>query len=384
MNFLKKFYLVAPGPTPVPHEVLLEGANETIHHRTPQFINIMKEAMEGAKYLFQTTEGEVYAFVSSGTGAMEAAVQNLLSAGDKAIVVVAGKFGERWRDILKAFGVNAVEIELEWGEAVSPETIKKALEENPDAKAVFTTHSETSTGTVIDLEGIAKVVRDTDAVLVTDAVSSLLAEPLKMDEWGIDVVVSGSQKGVMLPPGLGFLAIRGEKAWKLVEQSTLPKYYFDLKAYKKKAPENPYTPAVNHIYMLKKAVDMVKEEGIENVWERHKVLGEATRKAVKALGFELLSKRPGNVVTAVKLPESIDGTKLTKIMRDKYGVTIAGGQAHLKGKIIRIAHLGYMGPFDTLAAFSSLELALKELGYEFELGASLKALQEYFAENLKG
>lgn len=381
MHFMKKYYLIAPGPTPVPHEVLLEGAKEVLHHRTPQFINLMKETMEGAKYLFQTS-GEVYAFVSSGTGAMEAAVQNLLSPGDKVLVVVAGKFGERWLDILTAFGMNPVKLELEWGEAVSPDQIREALEKNPDVKAVFTTHSETSTGTVIDLEGIAKVVRETDSVLVTDAVSSLLAEPLKMDEWGVDVVVSGSQKGVMLPPGLGFIAIGSEKAWKLVENSKSPKYYFDLKAYKKKYPENPYTPAVNMIYMLKKAVEMIKEETLEKVWERHALLGEATRRAVKALGFEFLSKRPGNVVTAVKLPPDIDGNKLTKIMRDKYGVTIAGGQAHLKGKIIRISHLGYLSPFDTLTAFSALELTLKELGYKFEMGASLKTIQEYFAEKI--
>ncbi len=381
MHFMKKYYLIAPGPTPVPHEVLLEGAKEVLHHRTPQFINLMKETMEGAKYLFQTS-GEVYAFVSSGTGAMEAAVQNLLSPGDKVLVVVAGKFGERWLDILTAFGMNPVKLELEWGEAVSPDQIREALEKNPDVKAVFTTHSETSTGTVIDLEGIAKVVRETDSVLVTDAVSSLLAEPLKMDEWGVDVVVSGSQKGVMLPPGLGFIAIGSEKAWKLVENSKSPKYYFDLKAYKKKYPENPYTPAVNMIYMLKKAVEMIKEETLEKVWERHALLGEATRRAVKALGFELLSKCPGNVVTAVKLPPDIDGNKLTKIMRDKYGVTIAGGQAHLKGKIIRISHLGYLSPFDTLTAFSALELTLKELGYKFEMGASLKTIQEYFAEKI--
>ncbi len=380
MHFLKKFYLVAPGPTPVPHDVLIEGAKETIHHRTPQFIEILKSAVEGSKYLFQT-QGDVFIFVSSGTGAMEAAVANLLSPGDKAIVVVAGKFGERWRDILKAFGVNAVEINLEWGNVITPERLKEELEKHPDAKAVFTTHSETSTGTVIDLEAIAKVVKETDAVLVTDAVSSLLAEPLKMDEWGVDVVVSGSQKGAMLPPGLGFIAV-SEKAWKLIEESKLPKYYFNLKEYKKKAPDNPYTPAVNLIYMLKKAIEMVKEETIEKIWERHRVLGEATRRAAKALGLELFSKRPGNVVTAIKVPEGIDGTKITKIMRDKYGVTIAGGQAHLKGKIIRVAHLGYMGPFDTMAAFSALELTLKELGYEFELGVSLKALQEYFSDNL--
>ncbi len=380
VHFLKKYYLLAPGPTPVPHEVLLEGARETIHHRTPQFIEFNRETMEKAKYLFQT-KNRVYTFVSSGTGAMEAAVANLLSPGDKVLVVVAGKFGERWYEILKSFGMDVVALELEWGEAVSPDSIEKALEENPDVKAVFTTHSETSTGTVIDLEGIAKVVRDTDKILVTDAVSSLLAEPLKMDEWGVDVVVSGSQKGVMLPPGISFIVL-SEKAWKFVESSKSPRYYFDLREYAKKYPENPYTPAVNTIYMLRKALDMIEREGIENIWERHRLLGEATRRGVKALGLELLSKRPGNVVTAVKVPEGIDGGKITKIMRDKYGVTIAGGQAHLKGKIIRISHLGYLSPFDTLTAFSALELTLKELGYDFEIGASLKVVQEYLSENI--
>ncbi len=380
MHFLKKHYLIAPGPTPVPHDVLLEGAKETIHHRTPQFIEFNEKTMDMAKYLFQT-QNRIYTFVSSGTGAMEAAVANLLSPGDKALVVVAGKFGERWYEILKSFNVETVTIELEWGEAVSPDMVEKALRENPDVKAVFTTHSETSTGTVMDLEGVAKVVRETDKILVTDAVSSLLAEPLKMDEWGVDVVVSGSQKGVMLPPGIAFIVL-SEKAWKMVESSRSPRYYFDLREYAKKYPENPYTPAVNTMYMLRKAIEIIMEEGIENVWERHRLLGEATRVGVRALGMELFSKRPGNVVTAVRVPEGVDGKKLTKIMRDKYGVTIAGGQAHLKGKIIRISHLGYLSPFDTITAFSALELTLKDLGYEFELGASLKAIQEYFHENI--
>ncbi|RKX53379.1 MAG: aminotransferase, partial [Thermotoga sp.] len=264
-----------------------------------------------------------------------------------------------------------------------PEQIEKALKENPDVKAVFTTHSETSTGTVIDLEAIAEVTRKTDAVLVTDAVSSLLAEPLKMDEWGVDVVVTGCQKGIMLPPGLALITLN-EKAWKLVEKSDSPRYYFDLRAYRKKYPDNPYTPGVNMIYMLNEAIKMIEEEGIENVWERHRVLGRATREAVKSIGLELFSKRPGNVVTAVKVPEGIDGNRITKIMRDKYGVTIAGGQAHLKGKIFRIAHLGYMSPFDTITAISALEFTLKELGYEFEMGTAVKTAMKVLYEEVGG
>ncbi|ACJ74844.1 soluble hydrogenase 42 kDa subunit [Thermosipho africanus H17ap60334] len=371
---IKKNYLLAPGPTPVPSEILLEGARETIHHRTPQFVKILEETLNELKYLFQT-EHRVYTLLSSGTGALEAAVTNLLNPGDKAIIVEAGKFGERWREIAERFNVNVVSIKLEWGEAVTPEQIKEAIEKHPDAKAVFTTYSETSTGTVIDLEGIAKVTRDTDVVLVTDAVSALLAEPLKMDEWGVDVVVSGSQKGVMLPPGLAFIALN-DKAWKLVENCKNSNYYFNLKAYAKKYPDNPWTPGVNLIYMLRKAIQMVKEEGIENVWERHRILADATRAAVKAMGLELFSKRPGNVATAVKVPEGVDGNKLTKIMRDKYGVTIAGGQEHVKGKIFRISTLGYLSIFDTIVGISALEFVLNELGYKVEFGTGVKAAQE--------
>ena len=373
---IKKNYIMAPGPTPVPSNILLAGAKETIHHRTPQFVSLMQETLDGAKYLFQT-QNRVYTFVSSGTGAMEAAVTNLLNPGEKAIVVTAGKFGERWKEICLAYNINVVEIALEWGSAVTPEHIEKAMKEHPDARVVLTTHSETSTGTVIDLESIAKLVKDSRRILVTDAISSLLAEPLKMDEWGVDVVVSGSQKGVMLPPGLGFL-VMDEKAWQLVEKSSSSGYYFNLKRYAKGYPDNPWTPAVNMIYMLKESVKMIKEEGIENIWNRHRILAEATRSAVKALNLELLSERPGNVTTAVKVPEGIDGKKLTKIMRDKYGVTIAGGQSHLKGKIFRIAHLGYMTMFDTITALSALEFTLNELGYKVDFGTSIKAAMEVF------
>jgi len=373
---IKKNYLLAPGPTPVPSNILLKGANETIHHRTPQFIEIAKEALDGLKYLFQT-ENQVFALASSGTGAMEAAVANLLSPGDKAIVVVAGKFGERWKEICESFNVDVVEVAVEWGNYIEPEELKKILADNEDAKVVFTTHSETSTGTVMDLKGIAAVVKESNAVLVTDAVSSLLAQELRMDDWGVDVIVSGSQKGVMLPPGLGFIAL-SEKAWKLVENSKSPKYYFDLKAYRKKYPDFPYTPAVNLIYQLKEAVEMIKNEGIENVWNRHRILADAVRNGVKALGLELLSKKPGNVCTAVKVPKEVDGGKFTKLLRDKYGVTIAGGQAHLKGKIFRIAHLGYMSKFDVIVALSAVEMGLNELGYKVALGKGVMAAEEVF------
>jgi aspartate aminotransferase-like enzyme len=373
---LKKHYIMAPGPTPVPVDVLLAGAKETIHHRTPQFLEIMEKTLDEARYLFQTSN-RVYAFVSSGTGAMEAAVTNLVNPGEKAIVVVSGKFGERWKEICEAYGINVVEIAIEWGEAVTPEQIEKAMKEHPDARVIFTTHSETSTGTVIDLQAIAQITKNTDRVLVTDEVSGLLAEPLKMDEWGVDVVVAGSQKGIMMPPGLAFITL-SKKAWEIVKNNKCPRYYFDLRYYEENYPDNPWTPAVNMIYMLNQSIKMLKEEGIENIWERHRILGEATRNAVKALGLELFSKRPGNVCTAVKVPAGLDGKKITKIMRDKYGVTIAGGQGKISNTIFRIAHLGYVSLFDTIAAISALEFTLHELGYPVRFGEGVKAAMETF------
>ncbi len=377
---VKKHLLLAPGPTPVPHEILLEGAKETIHHRTPEFVKILEETLEDIKYVFQT-QNPVYVLASSGTGALETAIVNLVNPGEKAIIVEAGKFGERWAEIAKAYRINVVSIKLEWGEAVTPEMIKKALDENPDAKVVFTTYSETSTGTVIDLENIAKITKDTDVILVTDAVSGLLAEPLKMDEWGVDVVVSGAQKGWMLPPGIAFIAIN-DKAWKKVETCENNRYYFNLKKYKKSAPDNPWTTPVNLIYMLNKAVKMLKEEGIEEVWARHALYGEATRAAVKALGLELFSKRPGNVLTAVKSP--VPAGKLTKLMRDKYGVTIAAGQDQYKDSMFRISHLGYLTPFDIITGVTALEFALKELGVDIQVGKGVSAALEVLYKGVVG
>lgn len=377
---VKKNLLLAPGPTPVPADILLEGAKDTIHHRTPQFVKILEETLELTKYVFQT-QHQVYVLTSSGTGALETAMINLVNPGEKAIIVNAGKFGERWVDIAKAYGIVPVEIKLPWGKAVTPEMIEKTMKENPDAKVVFTTYSETSTGTVIDLENIAKLTKDKDVILVTDAVSGLLAEPLKMDEWGIDVVVSGAQKGWMLPPGLAFIAIN-DKAYAKVEKCTNSRYYFDLRKYKKSSPDNPWTTAVNLIYMLNKAVKMLKEEGIENVWARHALLGEATRSAIKAMGLTFFSERPGNVLTAVNSPEGIPASKITKLMRDKYGVTIAAGQEPMKDELFRISHLGWVSPFDIITGITALEFALKELGYKVELGKGVLAAEEVLFKGL--
>lgn len=372
---IKKNYILAPGPTPVPNEVLLAGAQETIHHRTPQFLNIQKETLEKARILFQT-KNNVFALVSTGTGAMEAAVASTVAKGDKVIVVDGGKFGERWGDLCEAFEAEIDLIKLEWGDYVTPEQIKTALEKNPDTVAVFATHSETSTGTVNPIKEIASVVKDYKALMVVDSVSGLLAEPLKMDEWHVDIVATGLQKGVMLPPGLALVALSDKAIARVNECPNKNRYYFDLKQYIKKYPDSPYTAGVNSIYQLHAALKMIEEEGIEAVWDRHRILADATRAGVKAMGLELLSKKPGNVTTAVLSP--VDTGKLTKLMRDKYGVTMAGGQDHYKGKIFRMAHLGYMSKFDTIIGLAALEMAFNELGHKVELGVGVKAAEEVF------
>ncbi|GAB6188664.1 serine-pyruvate aminotransferase [Marinitoga arctica] len=375
-KMIRKNYLLAPGPTPVPIDLLLEGAKDTIHHRTPQYLEIQKTALDGAKYIFGT-ENPVFILSSSGTGAMETAVANTLNPGDKAIVVVAGKFGERWMEICKAYGVDPIVVDLEWGDYVKPETIKELLEKNPDTKVVFTTLSETSTGTVHPIKEIAEIVKDKNTIIAVDAISGMLAQPLKMDEWNLDIVVTGVQKGFMMPPGIALISV-SEKAWKVIEENKNHHYYFDLKAYKKKYPDSPYTPPVNLVYQLAKSVQMIKNEGIENVWERHRIMADATRAAVQAMGLELFAKKPGNVLTSIKVPEGIDGGKILKYLRDEEGVTFAGGQAHLKGKIIRIAHLGYMSKYDVIVGISALEMALKKFGFDVELGSGIKAAQEVF------
>lgn len=374
---LKKRYLLTPGPTPVPPECLLAMAKPIIHHRTKQFRAYIADATKGLQEVFQT-KNPVITLASSGTGAMESAVCNLLSKDDKVLTVSGGKFGERWAEICKAYGVNAKIIEVEWGKSVDPAVIKLELEADSEIKAVFTTLCETSTGVKTDIKAIAEMTKNHQAIQVTDAISALGAEEIKMDDWGIDVVVTGSQKGLMMPPGLAFIAL-SDKAWKLAETSDLPKYYFNLtKANKSLAnSDTPWTPAVNLIIGLVEALNIITSEGIENVLKRHELLAKATREAVKAIGLGLLApENPSCVVTAVKLPETIDGVELVKKLRDKYDVWVAGGQAQLKGKIIRIAHLGYMNKFDTIVGISALEMALKEIGYEFELGAGIKKAEE--------
>ncbi|MDD5634378.1 MAG: alanine--glyoxylate aminotransferase family protein [Candidatus Omnitrophica bacterium] len=373
---MKKYRLMSPGPTPVPEKVLLKMADTIIHHRTPQFQVVLKEVSEKLKKVF-CTANPVFIFASSGTGAMEVSVVNLLSKGDKALVVRGGKFGERFGEICQAYGVEVVAYDIESGKAADPAMIKKLLKDNKGIKVVYSTLCETSTGVVNDIKGIAKEVAATDAVLVVDAVSGLSADELKTDEWGVDVVVSGSQKGLMLPPGLSFLSL-SKKAEKLVETSNIPKYYFSLKAAIKAYAKNdtPWTPAVSLVIGLNGALDMMLQEGVDNIVARHARLAKATRAAVKALGLELFAVNPSNAVTAVKVPQGVDGGAIVKKMRDEQSITIAGGQSELKGKIFRVAHLGYMDEYDIIASIAALEMVLSQLGYKVELGKGVAKLEE--------
>jgi aspartate aminotransferase-like enzyme len=378
---IKKYYLLSPGPTPVPENVLAAAAEPIIHHRTPEFSGIFMEVSEGLKYVFGTEE-DVFVLTSSGSGAMETAVINTLNPGDKVITLSGGKFGERWGKICRAYGVEVREIELEWGELFSKEQLAEELKALPETKAVFATLSETSSGTVYDIQGYGEVMASTEAILVVDGISGLGATPCPMDEWKVDIMVAGSQKSFMIPPGLAYLAF-SPKAWNLVENSTLPKFYFDAKAYKKSLAKKttPWTPAVSLIIQQKKALDLIKSIGLEKLFEHHRILGDATRAGIKALGLELLSKNPGNILTAVKVPAGVDGVQLVKTMQGKYMAYIAGGQDPYKGKIFRIAHLGYMGGFDIITALSALEMTLSELDYDFESGSSLKAAENILKEN---
>ncbi len=375
---MEKKYLFSPGPTMLPPEVLLKMAEPIMHHREPEFEKIFSEIREGLRYLFQT-KNEVLVFSSSGTGAMEGAVSNLLSHGDKALVVRGGKFGERWGEICKAYGIEFIPIDVEWGKAVEPERIKEKLRSDPSIRAVYTQASETSTGVRYPIREIAEVVKTyDDKIIVVDAITGIGVFDIPMDAWGLDVVISGSQKALMLPPGLSFAAL-SDKAWKFAERSSLPKYYFNFKKELNSAKKNQssYTPAISLYVGLKETLNMIRNEGLEGVFRRHEKLASATRSAVRALGLELFApETPSNALTAIKIPPGIDGLKLQDLFFEKFGITVAEGQDRAKGKIIRIAHLGYYERLDMIMVISALEMLLKEMGYAFELGTGVKAAEE--------
>jgi aspartate aminotransferase-like enzyme len=312
---------------------------------------------------------------------MEAAIANLMSPGDKALTINAGKFGERWGNLCKAFGIAHKEIVVEWGKDYTKSELEAELKAMPDCKAVFCQLSETSTGAIFDIQGFGEVVSRTNAVLVVDGISGTGATPCPMDDWKVDVMVSGSQKSFMIPPGLAYIAV-GPKAWKLVETAKCQRFYFDLKKARKNLADKttPWTPAVSLVIQQKRALDIIKGMGLGQLFEHHRALGDATRAGVKAMGLELLAQKPGNILTAVKTPAGVEGGKIVKTMQGKYMAYIAGAQDPNKGKFFRIAHLGYMGGFDIITALSALEMTLMDLGFKFEAGSALRAAQAVLKE----
>lgn len=373
---MKKTHLFAPGPTPIPPEALLTMAHPILHHRTPEYEALLAEVREGLKVLFQTTE-EVLLFAASGTGGMEAAVVNTLSPGEKALVIRGGKFGERWGEICQAYGVNFTPIDVPYGKAVDPGLVAAALAKDPQIAVVLSTYSETSTGVLHDIKAIAEAVRKTPTLLVVDAITSLGVMDVPMDDWGLDVVVAGSQKALMLPPGLAMVGV-SRKAWTAVERSRLPKYYFDFAAEQKHLLKNQsrFTPAISLVVGLRETLRMIRSEGLPNIFRRHERLAAAMRAGITALGLELFAERPSPAVTAVLVPRGLDGGTIVKTLRTRHRVIIAGGQGSLKGKIFRLATMGYADSTDVVVALSALELTLSEVGYPVKLGDGIRAAQE--------
>ncbi len=379
-----KQYLMTAGPTPLPPAVSQVMAEPMLYHRAPAFIEVYARVLERLKLVFGTTN-EVQLFASSGSGAMESAVANLTRPGEPALVASCGKFGERWAELCDAYGASTVHWETDWGRRVDPAGLDGVLAAHEGVPVVFATLSETSTGVVNDVRELTEVAHRHGALIAVDAVSALGAVPLPQDGWGVDVVVSGSQKALMSPPGLGFVSA-GEAAQERAAAAPGRRYYFDwgrtVGGQRKEPPDSPFTPAVGLVQALDVALGLIEEEGLENVFERHRLLGRATREAARALDLELLgdADEGANVVTAIRLPEGIDGAAVPKLMRDSFGVTIAGGQGRLKGKIARIAHCGYFGAFDIVVTVAAFEMTLRRLGHEAELGAGVAAAQRVFLE----
>ncbi|MFN2426006.1 MAG: alanine--glyoxylate aminotransferase family protein [Candidatus Binatia bacterium] len=378
---LKK-YLLAPGPTPVPPEVLLAMAAPVVLHRTPQFSELFRRVSDASARLFGTSQ-PVLTLSASGTGAMEAAVTNTLSPGDRVVVVSGGKFGERWAEISRTFGLDVAEIAVEWGTGVDPSLVADELRRHPETRAVMIQHSETSTTALHPVEEIARLTRATDTLLIVDGITSVGVLDCPMDKTGIDVLVTGSQKALMLPPGLALIAL-SEKAWAASAKASLPRYYFDLAKARKSLDENTsaYTPAVSLIFGLDRVYRMVEEGGGWNeVYRRHRILAAAARRGINAMGLRLLAPAaPSPAATGVWVPERIDGPALGKYLRDVLGVTVAGGQGKLKGKILRLAHIGYADSFDVVVGLSALEMALRHFGHDAALGQGPGAAGEVLLE----
>ena len=379
--YIKKQRLLTPGPTPLYPKALYAMLGSDLHHRTDDFRAVYKSVLADLKELMGT-QNDVLVLVSSGTGAMEASVTNCFSPGDRVIVCSAGKFGERWAEITKAYGLNVVTIEEPYGKSVSPEAVEKALAANPDAKGVFVQASETSTGAAHDVRAMGEAVKKTQAIFVVDAITGLGTMPLDIDGWGLDIVIGGSQKAFMVPPGIAFLSISA-KAWGMMDSAKLPKFYFNLKKEKKNAVngESSWTPATSLMLGMAEALKYIKTLGMANLIKNAEELARATRAACKALGLELFApEHPAASVTAVKAPAGLDSGVIVKEFKSRFGSIIANGQGSMKGQIFRIAHLGYFDFADLFAMVAELELIVRANGMKVKLGSGVAAVQEIFAE----
>ncbi len=380
---MMKHYLLAPGPTPVPARVLLAMAQPIIHHRTPQFSQIFAEAKEGLKWLFQTSQ-DVLMLAASGTGAMEAAVTNLFSPGEEVLVINGGKFGERWAKISGRYGLKVHELRVEWGKAVQPEAVAQTLERHSQIRGVLVQASETSTTVCHPVPEIAALTRQRDTLLIVDGITAVGVYDLPMDRLGIDVLVAGSQKALMLPPGLAFIAL-SERAWERVKTAQLPRFYFDLAKERENLTKDTtaWTPAISLIVGLREALAMLREEGLDQAFARQARQAAATRAAANALGLQLVAPdHPSPAATGIFVPAQVPGGKLVAYLRDRMGVTFAGGQDQFKGKIVRIAHLGFIDSFDTIVAIGALEMALRKFGCAVELGRGVGAAQQVLMAGL--
>lgn len=376
-----KTFLMIPGPTPVPESVMLDIARHPIGHRSSEFSSILEEVYANLKYVFQT-QNDVFIYTASGTGAMCAALENLINQGDKVLCLVIGNFGNRWAKIAQSRGAIVEKIEVEVGQIIDPEELRAKLAEdvNKEIKLVTLTHSETSTGAANDIKTLCSIIREHGALSVVDGVTSVCAMPCKPDEWGIDVLVSGSQKGFMVPPGLAFLTAN-ERAWKVYEECKYPSFYFDWGAYRKstRANSTPFTPAVNLITGLNTALRMIKDEGIENVNARHKKYALALRKALRAINLDLLVKNDENAsysITSILPPEGVSVPNIRKYLKEDFDIVVANGQNQLKDKIFRMGTLGFVCERDLIASVGALEAVLKKLGHKFELGKGVQTLIE--------
>ena len=372
--------LFTPGPTPVPENVMLRMAAPIIHHRNPEFMDILERVHDDLKYLFGTTQ-PVVVMTCSGTGGMEAAVSSLFRQGDKVITINSGKFGERWGELVRIYTGNCVEEMVEWGTAVSPERIGELLDEHPDALGVCITHSETSTGTASDVKALCAAIREkSDALILVDGITAIGAHEFHFDDWGADICITGSQKGLMMPPGLALVAI-SERAQDIIhDQKHQQQYYLSLKKALTAHVGNdtPFTPAVSLIIGLDEALQMLRAEGIENVWKRHEALAGACRLGCQTLGMKLFSSSPSYAVTAVWLPEGAEWRTFNNTLKLKNGITVAAGQDRYAGKIFRISHLGYYDELDMLTMIGGLERTLRMLKIPFETGAGVSAVQRAF------